>query len=514
MSQALIRRELLVAAQEVAREKGIDKERVIEALEESLVKVAQTKYGAETSLEAKINRASGEILISQVRTVVDEVEDPLAEIALEDAKALQADYKVGDVVRNPLPSIDFKRVAAQVMRQAVTRLIKEASREREYAQYKDKAGEIVTGSVKSIDYGTVVIDLGQAEGVLLPSDIIPRERFHPGDRVRTYIREVKEDPKGFQIFLSRTHPGFMTALFKQEVPEVYSGVIELKAVARDPGSRAKIAVVSKDSSLDPVGSCVGVRGNRVQAVTKELQDERIDVIRWSEDPFTFLVNALTPAAVTKIIAGNDERSVQVVVPDDQLSLAIGRRGQNVRLASQLLGLHIDVTTETDEAEKRSQFMDSVSQSFKDAFGVDDVMARFLVTEGFESIKDVAFESLDELEALEGFTPELAASLQKKALQFLAKQEEADKKAFTDLGGDPDLLSFDDLLTSPLLLKLAKLDVKNQDALADLSSDELQEALGGSLTEEQANHLILKARGLEATQEKERVENASQQNEDE
>lgn len=496
MIQTLVRQELLVAAQEVAREKGIDKERVLKAIEESLVKVAHTKYGQEATLEVEVTRQTGEILLFQTRRVVETVEDPLTEISLEDARALKDTYQLEDVVRDPLPSIDFKRVAAQVMRQAVTRLIKEASREREYALYKDKAGEITTGSVKSVDYGTVIVDLGQAEGVLFPGDTISRERFHPGDRIKAYIREVKQDPKGFQIFLSRSHPLFMTELFKQEVPEVYSGVIELRAVARDPGSRAKIAVFSKDTSLDPVGSCVGVRGNRVQAVTKELQDERIDVIRWSEDPFTFLVNALTPAAVTKIIAGDKEGSVQVVVPDDQLSLAIGRRGQNVRLASQLVGMHIDVIAETEEATKRTQFVDDVSKTFMDALGVDDVMARFLVAEGFESVKDIALESQEELEQLESFTPELAATLQKKAQLFLAKQEEEMQVTFDTLGGDKALLTFDPLLPIDSLVKLAKMEIKTKDDLADLSSDELKEMLGDSLSPEQADYLILKARDLD------------------
>jgi N utilization substance protein A len=493
LTQGLVRQEVLVAAQEVAREKGIDTERVLASIEEALAKVAHLKYGEETPLRIFIHRKTGEICLFHVRTVVESVTDTTQEISLEEARHMTPEAQIGDPIEEALPNMDFERVPAQLMRQVIVRLIKEASREREYAEYKDKAGEIVSGTVKSIDFGNVVVDLGQAEGVLLPEDMIPRERFHPGDRIRAYVREVKEDPKGFQIFLSRSSPDFMVALFKQEVPEVYNGIIELRAVARDPGSRAKIGVASLDPSLDPVGACVGVRGARVQAVTKELQDERIDVIRWSDDLFTFLVNALTPATVTKIVTGDREGSVQVIVPDDQQSLAIGRRGQNVRLASLLTGLHIDIVTESDDTKQRAEFNNTLSTQFKDVLDVDDVMARFLIAEGFESVSDVAFVDVTELEALEGFSAELAHELQKRAQNFLEKESLRKLETWASLGGKDDLKNLSELLTPDSLLKLAKEGVLSLQDFADLSSDELLDTVGGELDPEQAGQLILEAR---------------------
>ena len=493
MTQGLVRQEVLVAAQEVAREKGIDTERVLASIEEALTRVAHLKYGEETPLRIFINRKSGEICLFHMRTVVEEVTDTIQEVSLAQAQNINPALNVGDVLEEPLPNVDFERVPAQVMRQVIVRLIKEASREREYAEYKDKAGEIVSGTVKGVDFGSIIVDLGQAEGILLPEDLIPRERFHPGDRIRAYVREVKEDPKGFQIFLSRSSPDFMVALFKQEVPEVYSGIIELRAVARDPGSRAKIGVVSLDPSLDPVGACVGVRGVRVQAVTKELQDERIDVIRWSEDPFTFLVNALTPASVSKIVTGDREGSVQVIVPDDQQSLAIGRRGQNVRLASMLTKLHIDIATESNDLKQRSDFNNTLSQQFRDVLDVDDVMARFLIAEGFESIQDVAFVDPKELENLEGFNDTLAHELQNRANAFLEKEEKRKILEWEALGGHQDLRELTPPINADCLLILANSKILSLQDFADLSSDELLEILEKNITPEQADTLILAAR---------------------
>ncbi|TGW15337.1 transcription termination/antitermination protein NusA [bacterium NHP-B] len=493
LTQGLIRQEVLVAAQEIAREKGIDKDRIIASIEEALVKVAHLKYGEETPIRAAIHQKTGEISLLHVRTVVDDVTNPLEEISLVEAQAQKPSVQLGDTFEEPLPHMDFERVSAQVMRQVITRLIKEASREKEYAEYHDKAGEIVSGTVKSIDFGNVIIDLGQAEGVLLPEDTISRERFHPGDRIRAYVREVKQDPKGFQIFLSRSCSEFMIALFKQEVPEVYNGVIEIKAVARDPGSRAKIGVFSLDSSLDPVGACVGVRGNRVQAVTAELRDERIDVIRWSDDPFTFLVNALTPASVTKIVTGDKENAVQVVVPDDQQSLAIGRRGQNVRLASTLTGLHIDIVTESDDNTQRTQFTNALSEKFVNVLDIDDVMARFLIAEGFESIEDVAMVNVSELESLEGFTETLAQELQKRARRFCDEEMQKKIDTWISMGGQQDLQELSDLLSPDMLIKLAHNKVLTLHDFADLANDELLDILKEGLTREQADQLILEAR---------------------
>jgi len=493
LNHGLIRQELLSVAQEVAREKSIDKERIFAAIEESFVKAAAAKYGEETPLSCKIDRKSGEIFLYQVFRVVEAPEDPLHEISLSDAQKKDAQAVLDGTFYEELPTIDFRRVSAHVMRQVVNRVIKEATRENEYAEYKDKVGDIVTGSVRHAGPDSIVLDLGQAEGILLRGDLIPRELVKIGDRLRAYIREVKPDPRGYQILLSRSHPLFMDALFKQEVPEIYSGVIELKAIARDPGSRAKIGVSSNDPSLDPVGACVGVRGSRVQAVTKELQDERIDVIRWSPDPFTFLVNALTPAKVTKIIAGEKEGAVQVVVPDDQLSLAIGRRGQNVRLASQLTGLEIDIITETKESETRQELFDQATQEFVTHLGIDDVTARFLVAERFESLEDIALVEPSELYELEGITEDFARQLQAKAVEGIKTQRETFKKHLKELGADPDLLEFDTLLKPENLIELAEKHILSLQDLADLSSEELRELVSLSLAPSDADRLILKAR---------------------
>lgn len=495
MKQTLIRQELLVAIGEVAREKGIDRERVFGAIEEAFVKAAEEKYGAQTNITCTIDKKTGEISLFQVLEVVDDPEDSAQQISLEQAQKINPDARIGETLTEPLPSIDFKRISAHIMGQVAHRLIREATKEKEYNDYKEKVGEIVTGSVKSAGNDSIVVDLGQGEGIILRSDMIPRETFKHGDRVRSYIREVKSDPRGYQILLSRAHPLFMEALFKQEVPEIYNGIIEIKAIARDPGSRAKIGVASSDPSLDPVGSCVGVRGNRVQAVTKELQDERIDIIRWSEDPFTFLVNALTPAAITKIIAGHKENAVQVVVPDDQLSLAIGRRGQNVRLASQLLGFDIDILTESQELEKRTESTNKIIGEFTSLLGIDDVLARFLAAEGFESVADIALASPQELSALEGLGEEDTLALHKKAQNVLKAQRAEKQKAFKEMGGEEALFSFDARLAPDHLLSLGNNGVLTLQNFADLASDEILDILGDELDLDTINELVLNAREI-------------------
>lgn len=493
--QNLVRHELLTAADELAREKGLSRERVLGAIEEALAQVAQSRYGEDANLGVSIDRKDGQIALFQKRDVVETVEDDLVQVTLEDARAENADIALGQTLQTSLPSLSFERIPSHIMRQVVSRLIKEVAHEKEYAEYKDRVGEIVTGTVKNIDYGQVILDLGRAEGVLMPRDIIPRERFRPDDRVRAYIREVVPDPKGFQIFLSRTHPGFMLELFKQEVPEVYSGVIQIKAIARDPGSRAKIGVASTDPSLDPVGGCVGVRGSRVQAVTQEVGRERIDVIRWSEDIYAFLVNAMTPATVTKIVEDDEEGTVQVVVPNDQLSLAVGRGGQNVQLASKLTGLHIRIISEQEESENRTARFDATSKLFIEALQLDDVTARFLAVEGFESIEDIALADVAELEELEGMTPERAQGLQASAAKALEAERAEMIQTFKGQGGDAALLDFHPSLTPALLLKLAKAGIKNQRDLAGLASDELQDIAKKDLSPDGADVIILQARGL-------------------
>ncbi|HSV30160.1 MAG TPA: transcription termination factor NusA, partial [Candidatus Omnitrophota bacterium] len=360
-------------------------------------------------------------------------------------------------------------------------------------EYKDRVGEISNGLVKRVEFGNVIIDLGRAEALLRRDELIPRETFRTGDRVRAYIYDVRQEPRGPQIFLSRNHPVFMAKLFAQEVPEIYDGIIEIKAVARDPGSRAKIAVLSHDSSIDPVGACVGMRGSRVQAVVAELQGEKIDIIPWSGEPATFVVNALAPAEVSKVVLDDDTHTMEVVVPDDQLSLAIGRRGQNVRLASQLTGWSIDIMTEAEESERRNEEFRSRSKMFIDALDVDDVIAHLLVTEGFSSVEEVAFVPLEDLAGIEGFDEDVAGELQQRAQTFLSEQDERYDAMRRDLGVADELAAIDGL-APVMLVKLGDKGVKTLDDLGDLASDELIDIVGkDQMTEDQANAVIMAAR---------------------
>ncbi len=370
--------ELIQVADVVAREKGIEREEVIEAMEQAIQKAGRSKYGPDHDIRAVIDRRTGEIWLKRCTTVVEEVEDEITEISLEQAKKLDPTLEVGSVMEEPLPPIDFGRIAAQTAKQVIVQKVRDAERQRQYQEFKDRAGEVINGVVKRVEYGNVTVDLSRAEAVLRRDRLLPRETFRQGDRIRAYIEDVREEPRGPQIFLSRTHPEFMKELFKQEVPEVYDGIIEIKSVARDPGSRAKIAVISYDSSIDPVGACVGMRGSRVQAVVGELQGEKIDIIPWSEDPATFVVNALAPAEVSKVVLDEDAGRIEVVVPDEQLSLAIGRRGQNVRLASMLTGWDIDILTEQEESDRRKEEFRVRSEIFIDQLDIDDVIAGLLV----------------------------------------------------------------------------------------------------------------------------------------
>src|SRR6202795_5232235 len=412
------RPELLQVADTVARDKGIDRDEVLEAMEQAVQKAGRSKYGQEYDIRAEIDRRNGEIRLLRFREVVDAVENEATHIPLVAAKRLNAEAEIGDFITDPLPPIDFGRIAAQTAKQVIVQKVRDAERQRQFNEFKDRIGEIVNGLVKRVEFGNVVVDLGRAEAMLRRDELLPRESFRQGERVRAYIYDVRQEARGPQIFLSRTHPQFMAKLFGQEVPEIYDGIIEIKAVARDPGSRAKIAVISNDSSIDPVGACVGMRGSRVQAVVGELQGEKIDIIPWSNDPATFVVNALAPAEVAKVVLDEDAHRIDVVVPDDQLSLAIGRRGQNVRLASQLPGWDIDILTEAQESERRSEEFRTRSQLFIDALDIDDVIDHLLVTAGFSKVEEVAFVPLEELAEIEGFDADVAGELQERARNAL------------------------------------------------------------------------------------------------
>jgi N utilization substance protein A len=491
------RGELLQVAEAVARDKGIESEEVIEAMEQAIQKAARSRYGHENDVRAEIDRKSGEIHLARFMEVADPIENDAMQISVEDAKRLNPEAEVGDFLSEALPPVDFGRIAAQTAKQVIVQKVREAERARQYNEYKDRVGEIVNGIVKRAEFGNVTVDLGRGEAVLRRDEIIPRETFRPGDRVRAYIYDVREEMRGPQIFLSRTHPQFMAGLFKQEVPEIYDGIIEMNAVARDPGSRAKIAVTSNDSSIDPVGACVGMRGSRVQAVVGELQGEKIDIIQYSPDPATFIVNGLAPAEVAKVVLDEEANRIEVVVPDDQLSLAIGRRGQNVRLASQLTGWDIVILTEEEESERRQEEFRARSQMFIDALEVDDVLAHLLVTEGFSSVEEVAFVPIEDLLAIEGFDEELSEELRNRAHIHLAEKEEEYATRRTELGVADDLLEVDGL-TGAMIVTLGEAGIKTRDDLADLAGDELCAAEDGLLrefqiTEDEANQIIMAAR---------------------
>src|SRR5712672_364704 len=415
--------ELLQIADAVAREKSIDRGIVIAAMEDAIAKAARARYGSETDVHAEIDAKKGELRLSRHMLVVDVVENSSNQISLIDAQRANPGAQVGDTIADTLPPLEYGRIAAQSAKQVIVQKVREAERDRQYQEFKDRIGDIVNGIVKRVEYGSVIVDLGRGEAIVRRDEMLPREVFRNGDRVRAYIFDVRRETRGPQIFLSRTHPQFMAKLFAQEVPEIYDGIIEIKAVARDPGSRAKIAVISNDSSIDPVGACVGMRGSRVQAVVAELQGEKIDIIPWSADPATFVVNALAPAEVAKVVMDEEQRRIEVVVPDDQLSLAIGRRGQNVRLASQLTGWDIDILTEAEESERRTEEFRSRSQMFIDALDIDDVIAHLLVTEGFGSLEEVAYVATEDLAEIEGFDTEVATELQERARNALERRDQ-------------------------------------------------------------------------------------------
>ena len=485
--------ELLQVADAVAREKSIDRDEVLEAMELAIQKAGRSKYGHEHDIRARIDRKSGEIHLARYLTVVETVENELIELTLAQARKMKPDAKFGDSLVDELPPIDFGRIAAQTAKQVIVQRVRDAERKRQFNEYKDRMGEIVNGLVKRVEYGNVTVDLGRAEAILRRDELLPREHFKNGDRVRALIFDVREEPRGPQIFLSRSHPIFMAKLFMQEVPEIYDGIIEIKSVARDPGSRAKIAVLSNDSSIDPVGACVGMRGSRVQAVVGELQGEKIDIIPWSGDAATFVVNALAPAEVAKVVLDEENRRIEVVVPDDQLSLAIGRRGQNVRLASQLTGWDIDILTEAEESDRRTEEFRTRSQLFIDALDVDDVIAHLLVAEGFSSLEEIAYIETDELAEIEGFDADVAEELKERARVWLENQDEIYSERRRELGVE-DALAETSGLSPILLVKLGENGIKTLDDLADLAGDELVELLGkDGPTKDEANEIIMAAR---------------------
>ncbi|HYI64920.1 MAG TPA: transcription termination factor NusA [Allosphingosinicella sp.] len=505
--------ELIAIADAVAREKLIDRMIVIEAMEDAIQRAARARYGAENDIRAKLDPVSGDLRLWRVVEVVEEVEDYFKQVSLEDAEKLQPGAALGDFIVDPLPPIEFGRIAAQAAKQVIFQKVRDAERERQYEEFKDRTGEIITGVVKRVEFGHVVVDLGRAEGVIRRDQQIPREILRVGDRTRSLISNVRRENRGPQIFLSRAHPDFMKKLFAQEVPEIYDGIIEIKAAARDPGSRAKIGVLSHDSSIDPVGACVGMKGSRVQAVVQELQGEKIDIIPWSEDLATFVVNGLQPATVARVVIDEEESRIEVVVPDDQLSLAIGRRGQNVRLASQLTGSAIDIMTEADASEKRQREFVERSELFQKELDVDETLAQLLVAEGFGALEEVAYVEAEELSGIEGFDEELAAELQSRAAEALQRQEEASREERRALGVEDSLAEMP-YLTEAMLVTLGKANIRTLDDLADLATDELvqkkrieprrrepsnrTEDKGGLLAEyglsdEQGNEIIMAAR---------------------
>ena len=463
--------ELLAIANAVAAEKMIDKAIVIEALEEAIQRAARARYGAENDIRAKLDTQTGDLRLWRVVEVVENVEDYFKQVDLKQADKLQKGAVVGDFIVDPLPAVDLGRIDAQSAKQVIFQKVRDAERERQFEEFKDRTGEIITGVVKSVEFGHVVVDLGRAEGVIRRDQQIPREVVRSGDRVRALIMKVQRENRGPQILLSRAHPDFMKKLFAQEVPEIYDGVIEIKAAARDPGSRAKIGVISHDSSIDPVGACVGMKGSRVQAVVQEMQGEKIDIIPWSEDTATFIVNALQPATVSRVVIDEEEGRIEVVVPDDQLSLAIGRRGQNVRLASQLTGRGIDIMTEAESNEKRQKEFVERSEMFQQELDVDETLAQLLVAEGFSELEEVAYVDPSEIAAIEGFDEGLAEELQSRAQEALDRREEANRTERRELGVE-DALAELPILTEAMLVVLGKAGIKTLDDLADLATDEL------------------------------------------
>ena len=492
--KSIPRLELIQVAEAVSREKSIDKEEVMLAMEEAIQKAARSKYGIDRDIRANIDRKNGAINIAQYTEVVEIIDNESIEMTLQESERRKLGLKIGEFYKETLPQIDFGRIAAQTAKQVISQKVREAERQRQFREYKDRIGEIVIGTIKRVESHSVTIDLGRAEAIIKKDQMIPREQLRPGDRLRSFIIDVKEEIRGPQIFLSRACNEFLTALFTQEVPEIYDGIIAIKGVAREPGSRAKISAFSNDPSIDPVGACVGMRGSRVQAVVGELQGEKIEIIPWSDDPVSFVINALAPAVPSKVVMDEDAGRMEVVVPDDQLSLAIGRRGQNVRLASQLTGWYVDILTEAEESGRRQEEFAERTKIFIDALDIDDVIAHLMVGEGFVSIDDIADASLDELVSIEGFDEGIASELSERAKNYIKLELERVEKSLKKLKINDDLYNFDKLSKQNILI-LAENKIKTLDELAELDSEELFNILGKDVfvNEEEAGSVIMSAR---------------------
>ncbi|MFZ2099967.1 MAG: transcription termination factor NusA [Oricola sp.] len=471
MAVSANRLELLQIADAVAREKMIDKDIVISAMADAIQKAAKSRYGQETNIRADINTKTGEIKLQRLLEVVEAVEDSAIQISLDQARGRNPEAQPGDFIAEQLPPLDFGRIAAQSAKQVIVQKVREAERDNQYDEFKDRVGEIVNGTVKRVEYGNVIVDLGRAEAIIRRDELIPRETYRYGDRVRAYVYDVRREQRGPQIFLSRTHPQFMAKLFQMEVPEIYDGIIEIRSVARDPGSRAKIAVVSRDSSIDPVGACVGMRGSRVQAVVAELQGEKIDIIPWQPDAASFIVNALQPAEVAKVVLDEDAERIEVVVPDEQLSLAIGRRGQNVRLASQLTGWDIDILTEEEESARRQKEFVERSNLFMEALDVDEMVGQVLASEGFTSIEEVAYVDPEEVSSIEGFDEDTAAEIQARAREHLDRIEAENDEKRKKLGVADEIREVPGMTTA-MMVALGEEGIKSMEDFAGCAADDL------------------------------------------
>ena len=495
----VIREEMLQVATNVAQEKNIDQDSVFSAMEQALEKSARVKYGQEIDIRISIDRSTGDIKLNSYLEVVNVIDEDLQsrQILLEDARKIDSKINIGEFIIKELPPIELGRVAAQNAKGVIIQKVREADKSKQYEEFKDKVGEIAVGIVKRIEFGNLVVDLGKSEALIKREELIPRETFKNGDRVRAYIYEVKNDVKGYQVFLSRTHPNFLSKLFNQEVPEIYEGVIVVKSVARDPGSRAKISVYTEDSTIDPVGACVGMRGSRVQAVVNELQGEKIDIVTWSDNQATFLANALAPAEVSKIFLYEERNKVEVVIPDEQLSLAIGRKGQNVKLASNLTNLEIDILTEEEESERRQQEFKEKSILISELLDVEDVIAQLLVTDGYTSIESIANETIENIEKIEGFDSELANEILERSKNYIKEQDEANIKIIDEKIKDEDLKNLEGM-NNKILAELAKANILTLNDFADLATFELIDKDEGILKnldtdEDDINKMIMKAR---------------------
>ena len=512
LNRGLDKLELLRIVDAVANEKSIDKELVISSMESAIQKAALTKFGNENDILVKINRENGEISIQKVLEVVDSVEDSSRQISIDQANKVSEGVEkisVGSKIYEELPQIDFSRIAAQSAKQVINSKVREAERNRQFDDFKDKQGQILSGIIKRLEYGNAIIDLGRAEGVIKKDELIPREILKTGDRVKAYCYEVKQDFKGHQIFLSRAHPQFLAKLFFQEVPEIYEGVIEIKSVARDPGSRAKICVFSKDTSIDPVGACVGMRGSRVQTIVNELQGEKIDIIKWTEDLPTLISESLSPAEIQKVLIDQSNKRIDVILTEENLSKAIGRRGQNVRLASKLTNYEIDILTDKEDSERRQTEFKEKTENLIKNLEVDETLGQLLVSEGFQSIEEISQAKAEDIEKIEAIDTETAQELINRSKENLIKVKEEVGKKLKELGVEDQLINLKGM-TQGMLVILGQKNIKKLNDFADLSSDEL---IGGfdeikgkkirikgyleefSLSREEADELIMSARNI-------------------